>query len=158
MKSWYLVKHRDIFTLLWDLKARCVRKSPSLYPILNHLNPLHACHPPSTPRSCKWSPPPPRFFDQTVGSIWNLPHACYMLRPSHPAWCDHPNNLAKWNKLLSSSFCNFHPPLTSSVTSRIFLRTLFTNTLSLCSSFGLRDQVSLLYEVMVLCLWTVLWS
>jgi hypothetical protein len=47
-------------------------------------------------------------------------------------------------KLWSSSLCNFlHSPVTSSLLGpNILLRTLFSNTLSLCSSLSVRDQVS----------------
>jgi hypothetical protein len=60
-------------------------------------------------------------------------------------------------KLLSSSMCNFfYSPVTSSLYgSNILLRTLFSSTLSLCSSLNVRDQVSHPYKVifisMVLC-------
>jgi hypothetical protein len=46
--------------------------------------------------------------------------------------------------------CNFlHSPVTSSFLGpNIFLRTLFSNTLSLCSSLSARDQVSHPYKTM----------
>jgi hypothetical protein len=51
-------------------------------------------------------------------------------------------------KLWSSSLCNFlHSPVTSSLLGpNILLRTLFSNTLSLCSSLSVRDQVSHQYK------------
>jgi hypothetical protein len=51
-------------------------------------------------------------------------------------------------KLWSSSLCNFlNSPVTSSLLGRnILLRTLFSNTLSLCSSLSVRDQVSHPYK------------
>jgi phosphate starvation-inducible membrane PsiE len=51
---------------------------------------------------------------------------------------------------LSSSLCNFlHSPLTSSLLGpNIFLNTLFSNTLSLCSSLNVSDQVSHPYKTM----------
>jgi hypothetical protein len=51
-------------------------------------------------------------------------------------------------KLWSSSLCNFlYSPVTSSPLSpNILLRTLFSNTLSLCSSLSVRDQVSHPYK------------
>jgi hypothetical protein len=57
-------------------------------------------------------------------------------------------------KLWSSSLCNFlHSPLTSSLLGpNILLRTLFSNTLSLCSSLSVRDQVSHPSSVSWLCL------
>jgi hypothetical protein len=47
-------------------------------------------------------------------------------------------------KLWSCSLCSFlQPPVTSSLIGRnILLNTLFSNTLSLCSSLNVRDQVS----------------
>jgi hypothetical protein len=47
-------------------------------------------------------------------------------------------------KLWSSSLCNFlQPPITSSLLGlNILLNTLFSDTLSLCSSLNVRDQVS----------------
>jgi hypothetical protein len=46
-------------------------------------------------------------------------------------------------KLWSSSLCNFlQPPVTSSLFGPNILNTLFSNTLSLCSSVNVRDQVS----------------
>jgi hypothetical protein len=55
-------------------------------------------------------------------------------------------------KLWSSSLCNFlHSPVTSSLLGQnILLRILFSNTLSLCSSLNVRDQVSHPYRIMVL--------
>jgi hypothetical protein len=51
-------------------------------------------------------------------------------------------------KLWSSSLCSFlQPPVTSSqFGSNILLSTLFSNTLSLCSSLNVRDQVSHQYR------------
>jgi hypothetical protein len=51
-------------------------------------------------------------------------------------------------KLWSSSLCNFlHSPVTSPLLDpNILLRTLFSNTLSLCSSLNVRDQVSHPYK------------
>jgi hypothetical protein len=61
-------------------------------------------------------------------------------------------------KLWSSSMCNIlHSPVTSShLGPNILLRYLFSNTLSLCSSFNVRNQVSHPYKtggrIMVLCI------
>jgi hypothetical protein len=51
-------------------------------------------------------------------------------------------------KIWSSSLCNFlHSPVTSSLFGPIILlRTPFSNTLSLCSSLNVRDQVSHPYK------------
>jgi hypothetical protein len=75
-------------------------------------------------------------------------HGCYM--PSHFTF---PGLvvliiLGVEYKLWSSSLCSFlQPPTTSSLLgSNIFLSTLFSNTLSLCSSLKVRDQVSQPYK------------
>jgi polysaccharide pyruvyl transferase WcaK-like protein len=49
---------------------------------------------------------------------------------------------------LSSSLCSLlhSPVVSSSLGLNIFLRTLFSNTLSLCSSLSVRDQVSHPYK------------
>jgi hypothetical protein len=54
-------------------------------------------------------------------------------------------------KLSSSSLCSFlQPPVTSSLfCPNILLITLFSNTLSICSSFNVRDQVSHPYKTIV---------
>jgi hypothetical protein len=52
--------------------------------------------------------------------------------------------LSEENKLCSSSWCSFlHPPVTSPPFGpNVLLSTLFSNTLSLCSSLNVRDHVS----------------
>jgi hypothetical protein len=54
-------------------------------------------------------------------------------------------------KLWSSSLCSFlQPPVTSALFGpNILLSTLFSNTLNLCSSLNIRDQVSHSYRTMV---------
>jgi hypothetical protein len=53
-------------------------------------------------------------------------------------------------KLRSSSLCSFlQPPVTSPLFGPNILNTLFTNTLSLCSSLNVRDKVSLPYRTTV---------
>jgi hypothetical protein len=73
-----------------------------------------------------------------------LPHSCYMPCPSHPPWLDILIILGEQYKLWSPSLCSFlQPPITSSLFGpNIFLSTLFSNTLNLCSSLNVRDQVS----------------
>jgi hypothetical protein len=71
-----------------------------------------------------------------------LPHACHMSRLSHLPWFNHPNNI-RWRR---SSLCSFlHKPSTSLLGPNI-LNTLFSKTLSPCSSLKERDQVSHLYS------------
>jgi hypothetical protein len=58
----------------------------------------------------------------------------------------------QWSSLSSS----LHPPITSSLFGPNVLSTLFSNTLSLCSSLHVRDQVSYPYKttskIIVLCI------
>jgi hypothetical protein len=98
---------------------------------------------PSTFRSPKL-PLPFRFSDQNYVSIPHLSHACFMLRPSHIPWFDHPSNMWRSVQAWSSSICSvLQPPATSSVWSpNILLSTLFSNTLDLRSFFNVTDQVS----------------
>jgi hypothetical protein len=89
-----------------------------------------------------------------------LSHTCHMPRPPHSPWLDLTCLMISENeyKLWSSSLCNFlHSPATSSLLGpNILLRTLFSNTLSLCSSLSVTDQVSHPYKttgrIMVLCI------
>jgi hypothetical protein len=71
-----------------------------------------------------------------------------MPRPSHPPCFDHPTILGEEYKPCSSSLCSFlQPPVTSSLSGpNILLSTLFSNTLNLCSSLNVRDQVSHPYK------------
>jgi hypothetical protein len=62
-----------------------------------------------------------------------LLHTCYIPRPSHFSWLDHPNNLWEVYRTLSSS-------VTSSLSTR------FLNNLRLCSSLKVRDRVSHPYK------------
>jgi hypothetical protein len=65
-----------------------------------------------------------------------------MPRPPHSPWVDLPNSIWWW------ILCNFlHSPVTSSpLGPNIPLSTLFSNTLSLCSSLNIRDQISHPYK------------
>jgi hypothetical protein len=77
--------------------------------------------------------------------------------PSHP-WLIILIMLGEEYKLWRSSLCSFpQPPVTSSfVSPNIHLSTLFSNTLSLCSSLNVRGQVSHPYRttsnIIVLCI------
>jgi len=96
----------------------------------------------STPRSSEWSFPlgfPARNF-MHFSSFPCVLHP----RPSHTSWFDHPNDIW-WSihvmKLIIISF--MQPPATSSLLGpNILLSTLFSNTVSLCCSLSMRDQVS----------------
>jgi hypothetical protein len=71
-----------------------------------------------------------------------------MPRPPHSPWFDLPNNIRWWVQImklpivqLSPFPCYFFP-----LGPNILLSTLFPNTLSLCSSLNVRDQVSHPYK------------
>jgi hypothetical protein len=94
---------------------------------------------PSTPWSSKWS------FSfglshQNPVHVSPLSQACHMPCPSHSPWFDLPNNISPLSNFLRS-------PVTSSLLGpNILLGALFSNTLSLCSSLNVRDQVSHPYK------------
>jgi hypothetical protein len=72
---------------------------------------------------------------------------CHMPRPSHTSWFDHPNisrGLQIIKLLITQSSplpCYFVP-----LSPKYFLSNLSSNTLSLCSSVNVRDQVSRPYK------------
>jgi hypothetical protein len=72
------------------------------------------------------------------------PHSCYMPCPSHPPSL-HRIILGERYKLWSSSLCSF---LQFPVTSYVFDPNILLNTLSLCSSLNVRDQVSHPYRIL----------
>jgi hypothetical protein len=131
-----------------------VHKSPPPALILSQMNQLH------TPwanlpkiNSDSILPSTPWSFERSLSfrlSHQNLVHfsfssnACHMCRPPHSLRFDVPNGIWWWfqnMKLFSMQF----PPFSSyfiSLRSDILLRTLFSNTLSLCYSLNVRDQVS----------------
>jgi hypothetical protein len=71
-----------------------------------------------------------------------------MPRPPHSSWLDLPNYIWGWVQIMKFLIVQLSPfsrhliPLRSN----ILLRTLFSNTLSLCSSLSVRDQVSHPYK------------
>jgi hypothetical protein len=98
---------------------------------------------------------PFRFSNQNFVCISHLSHPCYMPCPSHAPWFDH-TNIIWWSvhvmKLLI--FRLLQPSNTFSLDPNIFLSTLFSNTLSLCSSHSVRDPVLHPYKTTVkLWLW-----
>ena len=73
-----------------------------------------------------------------------LPHTCHTSRPSPPSCC-HCTNSIWWTveimKLFIMAYILLNFPLTTSpFGSNIFLSTLLSNTLGLCTSLSLRDQ------------------
>jgi hypothetical protein len=106
----------------------CVHKSLPLVP--SQMNPVHTQLPyflkihfnivfPLT----SWSSerfPPSKLSYQNFVLIFHLPCTCCMLRPSHPPWFDHPNNIC-WRKythgLIFGSFVLLLLQITSLVNS-----------------------------------------
>jgi hypothetical protein len=72
------------------------------------------------------------------------PNSYYTLCTLQPSCLIILIRLSEEYRLWSSSLCSFpQPPVTSSLFGpNILLSTLFSNTLSLCSSLNVRDQVS----------------
>jgi hypothetical protein len=71
-----------------------------------------------------------------------LSHACHMSRRPHPLWFNHPNNI-RWKIQAVKFVMQFSPrSLFLPFRSKYLLNTLFSKTLSLCSSPKVRDQVS----------------
>jgi hypothetical protein len=92
------------------------------------------------PRPSQWSlhfgPP-----NQNPINTSPLPHAYHMSHPSHPLNLVTLTILGEEYRLWSTSLCNFlHDPSSSLLSPNI--NTLFSKTLSLCSSLKVRDEVS----------------
>jgi hypothetical protein len=68
-----------------------------------------------------------------------LTHSCYMIRPSHPSWLIILIIFSEEYTLWSSSLCSFLQLLVTSFHfgPNILLSTLFSDTLSLCSSLNI---------------------
>jgi hypothetical protein len=74
---------------------------------------------------------------------YTSPHACYVLCQSHHAWLGYSNYICRRPKIMKLLIMQCSP---TSYTSSLFsqnipLVTLFWNTISLCSSLNVRDQV-----------------
>jgi hypothetical protein len=117
--------------------ARSIHSTPP-QPICLRSSPI-----PSTHRSSEWSPSS-SLSHQNLLYISFLSHACHMLRPPHSQWF-------AWLYVVMSADNEALHYATSSITSsllgpNILFSTLFSNSLSLCSSFNVRDQVSHPYK------------
>jgi hypothetical protein len=92
------------------------------------------------PRTSQWS----LHFglsNQNPVNTFPLPHACYMSRPSHPLWFNHPNNIRWRIQAMKFIIIQFSPRSVFLLGPNILLNTLFSKTLSLCSSRKVKDQV-----------------
>jgi hypothetical protein len=145
--------------ILCSPKVHCpVHKSRPIFLNLNQTNPVH----PTPSYLCRihFNIIRPRMSDHFY---WSLPfwsshqntlcipvhfHVCYIACLPHPPWVDYSNCIwrrVQVTKLLIEHF--LQPPVTSSLFGpNILLNTLFSNTLSLCSSLNVRDQVSYPYK------------
>jgi len=152
--SWaanWLEASQEIPRILWNPKVHfLIHKFPLTLPMPGQLDPVHALTYyflkihlnvilPSTPRSPTWHSGFP-----TKTRYTTFTYTCYMPCPSHSPF-DHLNNI-RW--ALSSSLCSFlYSPVTSSLlVPNILLNILFSNTLSICSSLNINDQVQHPYK------------
>jgi hypothetical protein len=90
----------------------------------------------------------------TILYAFLISYACYMSRPFHSPWFDHLNNIyGEAYKLWSSSLCSLlQPPATSSLLGpHRLLSTLSLDSVNLCSSPSVRDQVPYPYKTSVAC-------
>jgi hypothetical protein len=78
---------------------------------------------------------PPRIIYMHFSS----PRSCYMPCPSHPPWLDHSNYIWRRVQVMKFLIMQFSPTSCHFIPLR---SALFSNTLSLCSSLNVRDQVS----------------
>jgi hypothetical protein len=148
---------QELPNILWNREVQCcVHKSPLLVSFLSEIDPVHTIL--SHIRSiwilsthlCLGLPSGlfPSGFPTKILYAFS-PHSCYIPSPSHPLDLIVLIILGEENKLWSSSSCIFvQLPVTSSLFGPNILTTLFSNTLSLCSSLNVRDQVSHPYRTM----------
>jgi hypothetical protein len=142
--------------ILWNPKVRYgVQKIPPLVPILRHIGSIQPY--PISLRSIlllfthlRLRLPSGLF---PSGFPTKIPYAflfapCVLHALLLPSWPADSNYTFEEYKLWSSSLCSFlQPPLTSYLFGpNILLSTLFSNTLNLCSSFNVSDQVNDTYS------------
>ena len=84
----------------------------------------------------------PSGFPTKTVCISELFHTCYMSCPSQSSRFKIPNYVTLNIQCTYSALCNFHhsPVISSFLAPNIFLSTLFSNTLNLCSSLKVRDK------------------
>jgi hypothetical protein len=77
----------------------------------------------------------------SIPKFWTHFTSCarYVLRPPHPPWCDHPNDIS-WTVHLPL-ICGFlqSPIISSPLITNIIQSTIFSNNLNLLSSLNARD-------------------
>jgi hypothetical protein len=148
---------QEFSKILWKPKVHYrVHKSPPLLPILTLINPVHTT--PCYLRSIlilsshlRLGLPSglfPSGFPTKILYQFLFAHACYMLRPSQPPWLGHSDYT--WRRVQAMKLLIIRFSLTSWQSlfgSNILLSTLFSNTLNLCSSLKVRDQVSHPYKI-----------
>jgi hypothetical protein len=150
---------QEIPRILWNPEVHYgIHKSPPPVPILSQLNPVHAPHPTSwrsililsthlrlcLPSGRLPSGLPTKILYATLFS--SIRATC----PYHLILFDLITRIIFGDEYrsLSSSLCSLlHSPVASSLLGpNILVSTLFSNTLSLCSSLSVRDQVSHPYK------------
>jgi hypothetical protein len=126
-------------SILWNPKVLCrVHNSLPLVPNLSQINPLHITH--------LRLGLPSGLFPSSFPTKSYMHFSTLFMRATFPAHLIFLDliiliMLRKDYKLWSSSLCTYlQPPVTSSLFGpNILLNTLFSNTLSLCSSLNARD-------------------
>jgi hypothetical protein len=103
---------------------------------------------PSTPRSSEWS----LSFGishQILLHFSVLFPARHMPRSPHSPWFDPPNDTCGWVQIMKPLLVQLSPFSSHFIPiwSKYLLRTLFSYTLSLCSSLNMRDPVSHPYKI-----------